>query len=171
MDKVFDDGWPTPMFQENDIIPESYVHGLFMKSLLTEFQEFWREHAERSLEGGKGFFDPKKDRAKFSLIFMDVLSHCGYERAEVIAHHGHLSQSFDYGLIYRQKENAVRIAPKKTEVSRPDSLKNFARFLEANGKTEGYLVIFDLDPESDWDEKMSWQTVEFDSLTIHVVGN
>jgi hypothetical protein len=38
------------------------------------------------------------------------------------------------------------------------------------GAKEGWLVIFDPTPEKNWKQKITWDTTQFEEVTIHIVS-
>ncbi|MDR2199603.1 MAG: hypothetical protein LBR53_09155 [Deltaproteobacteria bacterium] len=50
---------------------------------------------------------------------------------------------------------------------REDSLEHLAGYLDVNGENEGWLVVFNRNKT--WDEKITWETVQFNKNTIHIV--
>jgi hypothetical protein len=58
----------------------------------------------------------------------------------------------------------------KGHFSLEESLAQLAGYLDTNGEKEGWLVFFDRDREKSWEKKIYWDTRQFESKTIHVVG-
>ena len=56
--------------------------------------------------------------------------------------------------------------PKKFE----DSLEQLYQYMDKLRTKDGWLVIFDKDFAKPWDEKIYWETQEYNGKTIHVVG-
>jgi hypothetical protein len=51
-----------------------------------------------------------------------------------------------------------------------DSLEQLHSYVDKCGSKEGWLIIFDLDWEKSWEDKIKWQTIEFKGCVIHIVG-
>ncbi|MDR1111929.1 MAG: ATP-binding protein [Deltaproteobacteria bacterium] len=54
--------------------------------------------------------------------------------------------------------------------SRARSIKQLSGYMDKCGATEGWLVVFDKDFGKPWDKKLSWETIDHEGKTIHVVG-
>ena len=50
------------------------------------------------------------------------------------------------------------------------ALEQVARYLDAMGVGEGWLVMFDLRSTKTWDERLTTRTVEAAGKRVHVVG-
>jgi hypothetical protein len=45
-----------------------------------------------------------------------------------------------------------------------------AGYLDVNGEKVGWLVIFDRNLKKKWENKIAWETVQFENFTIHIVS-
>jgi hypothetical protein len=55
--------------------------------------------------------------------------------------------------------------PKKFE----QSLDQLRGYIDKSHAKEWWLVIFDRSENKTWDEKLTWETLEYNGKTIHVV--
>jgi hypothetical protein len=61
--------------------------------------------------------------------------------------------------------------PRTASRVRKEGMEQIARYMDGCGAREGWLVIFDRDPDRTWDGKISWATESLpDGRTAHIVG-
>lgn len=58
----------------------------------------------------------------------------------------------------------------KGVLGREKSFSRLLLYMDKCGASEGWLVVFDQDFQKPWDKKLTWETLERDGQTIHVVG-
>ena len=51
-----------------------------------------------------------------------------------------------------------------------DGIEQLGNYMTTLGEKTGWLVIFDRTNTKNWDEKIFWQTENFEGKTIHIVG-
>jgi hypothetical protein len=59
----------------------------------------------------------------------------------------------------------------KGHKSQNESLEQLFAYMNKCLASEGWLVVFDKDFSKPWDEKIYWDTLEYNGKTIHVVGS
>jgi hypothetical protein len=109
------------------------------------------------------------DEAAYSLLLMAFLQKVVNSGALV---HRQFSQgrgSVDLCVIYKQHKYLVEVKL-LGQKSLDDSLKQLSGYLDISSENEGWLVIFDRNRMKSWDEKIYWNTQEFEGKIIHIVG-
>jgi hypothetical protein len=142
---------------------------LDMTSLLKEFQTFWRNNSEMM---GNPYNYNETIPHLVCFAYLQRVINGGVQT---------LSREFALGMkrvdlnaIYQGHSYPVEIKLKGEDKFEPlrhrDALAQIQGYMNTCGAKEGWLVIFDRDPSRTWDEKITWNTVEFQEKTIHIVG-
>jgi hypothetical protein len=166
---------------------------VFVSDILKRFQDFWRENASsfplriNDLEI-KSFKDKIDDLENKGLILeiLDLVSSKYDEAVYTIILLAFLQRVVNGGaLVHRQFAEGrgavdLRISFKKQKylielkikgrLSQAKSLDQLARYMDASGEKEGWLVFFDKTQDKSWDKKITWETIKHKELTIHIVG-
>jgi hypothetical protein len=109
------------------------------------------------------------DEAAYSLLLMSFLQKVVNGGALV---HRQFSQgrgSVDLCVIFKEHKYLIEVKL-QGQKSLDESLKQLSNYLDISEEKEGWLVIFDRNRNKSWDEKITWNTVEFQGKTIHIVG-
>jgi hypothetical protein len=77
--------------------------------------------------------------------------------------------SVDLRVDFKEKKYLVECKIKGHK-SEENSLAQLAGYLDSAGEKEGWLVIFDRDRNKSWDKKITWETTQFEGITIHIIG-
>jgi hypothetical protein len=155
-----------------DTIPElPWTDGkvIFVSDILKEFQQFWRKGSLYLPFRKKKFTDHIYDDALYSFILEAFLQRLVNTKAVVIRELSIGCGAVDIGIIYNQRRYIIEVKL-KGEDSLKSSLVQLTRYLETNNEKEGWLVIFDRNRRKKWDQKITWDTKEYDGRIIHVVG-
>jgi hypothetical protein len=57
-----------------------------------------------------------------------------------------------------------------TDKVREESLEQLHIYMDKCGSKIGWLVIFDLDWDKKWTDKITWNLIQYKDSTIHLVG-
>ncbi|MDR0548043.1 MAG: AAA-like domain-containing protein [Deltaproteobacteria bacterium] len=174
----------NPIYQEviARALSESYLDGLppdlanrwmdgktlNMTGLLKGFQEYWRENSE-FLESP---IDYNESIALMTLYaYLQRVLNGGAE-----LHREHALQRMRVDLFARYNgvsypvELKIKGLDKFIDLKMRDSKKQLRSYIDKCGAKEGWLVIFDKDTDKRWEDKISWETIEFEGAIIHIVG-
>ena len=135
---------------------------LDMPALMRAFQAFWRENsgADRDLYGFK--------EATPHLVMAGFLQRVVNGGGRITREMAIGRKRLDIGIEYGTGRYAVELKMKRQ--FGPDSLAQLAGYLSDLGLDEGWLAVFDDDPDKSWDEKIFTRDETFGGKTIHVVG-
>jgi hypothetical protein len=142
---------------------------VLMNELLKEFQNFWRHNSDSFPKRLKNFTAYKYDEATFSFMLLAYLQKI-VNGGDLV--HGEFSEGrkvVDICVVYQKNEYIIEVKL-KGEDSREDSLKQLAGYLDVNGEKVGWLVIFDRNLKKKWEDKIAWETVQFENFTINIVS-
>jgi hypothetical protein len=150
-------GRDAPSYQQAD-------GSLDMRTLLGEFQGFWREHSE----SWTGRFDYREAAPHLVLMayLQRVLNGGGRLVREMAAGSGRLDLCLEFG----DRRYPIELKVRRNEKTVADGLLQLSRYLDTLGDREGWLVVFDRRAETPWDAKITWATEAVGGRTIHVVG-
>ena len=135
---------------------------LDMPALMRAFQAFWRENsgADRDLYG----FKEATPHLVLAAFLQRVVNGGGRITREMAIGRRRL----DIGIEYGKGRYAVELKMKRQ--FGPDSLAQLAGYLSDLGLDEGWLAVFDDNPDKSWDEKIFLRDETCEGKTIHVVG-
>ena len=54
--------------------------------------------------------------------------------------------------------------------TREKAVEQISGYLDQLGLNEGWLVMFNPNPELNWDQKITWDDLDYNGRIIHVVG-
>ncbi|MDR2301945.1 MAG: AAA-like domain-containing protein [Deltaproteobacteria bacterium] len=143
-------------------------HKLYMTSLLKDFQRYWRINADM-IDDPHNF----NESIPHILIFayMQKVVNGG---ATISREYAFGRMRVDVNVTYKgvsyPVEIKIRGLDKFVESRTRDSLKQLRSYMDKCGAKEGWLVVFDRGKERSWDEKITWETTQFEGVTIHIVG-
>jgi hypothetical protein len=145
----------------------TYLHKngrLDMKRLLTDFQQFWHQHAEIWTER----FQYKE--AAPHLVLMAFLQ-------RVINKGGEISREFAAGrgrmdlcVSYQGHHYPIEIKLRYDTQTYIKGQKQIAEYMDGLGCNEGWFIVFDRRKRISWKEKLFWKTYKADKLKIHLIG-
>jgi len=143
--------------------PWATPDGLDMPGLMTAFQKFWRENSgadRRAYEYGEA-----TPHLVLMAFFQRVTNGQGRINREMALGSGRL----DLCVEYCDKRYAVEVKTAKN-FKGEDSYRQLAGYLDKLGLAEGWMPIFDPDPEKSWEAKLYNHDVVLDGKMLHVVG-
>jgi hypothetical protein len=143
---------------------------LFMSNLLKEFQRFWRHDSRSFPFRYVDFAAFKYDEATYSFMLLSYLQKVINSGTKVYRQFSEGRGDIDIVAKFKDHEYLIEVKLKEKYFSLENSLKQLSGYLDAAGENEGWLVVFDRDLERSWEEKIYWETQEYNGKTIHVVG-
>jgi hypothetical protein len=151
-------------------LPESLMHRwmdgrtLDMSALLKAFQQFWRENAEIWTER----YEYKE--AAPHLIVQAFLQRVTNGGAQIIREFALGTGRVDVCVRYAGKAYPLELKLASSK-ARKQGLEQLERYMAGCGASEGWLVIFDRNQSTGWDEKLTWATETLPGGgTAHIVG-
>jgi hypothetical protein len=109
------------------------------------------------------------DEAAYSLILMAYLQKVVNGGALVHRQFCQGRGSVDLCVIHKSRYYLVEVKL-LGQKSLDESLNQLSGYLDTSGENEGWLVIFDRNRNKSWEEKITWNDVDFKGYTIHIVG-
>ena len=151
-------------------------HRLDFPKLLTAFQQFFREHADIWLQG----FDYKEAGPQLLLqAFLQRIVNgggrinreyaLGRKRTDLLIEWPLDDTQGFYGPVQRIVIE-LKLRRKSLEQTLQDGLQQTADYADRVGAEEAYLLIFDRDPNHDWESKIWQQTHSAGGRMIQVWG-
>ena len=137
---------------------------LDMNSLLKTFQQFWRENSEIWIEK----YDYKE--AAPHLVLQVLLQRVINGGGDILREYSSGRRQFDLCVLYAKKKYPLELKLKYSAKIEPEGLEQLGSYMEIMGSREGWLVIFDRNKDTSWENKIYWETVDTVHGTIHVVG-
>ena len=150
-----------PISMEGKYIKDGLVQ---MKPLLQDFQQFWRENSEIWMERYQ-----YKEAAPHLILqawLQRIVNGGGRITREYSAGRGRI----DLVLTYGKHRYPVELKIRYSDKTREQGIVQLSGYLKSLGLTTGWLIIFDRDPNSDWDKKVTWEDIRLDNLQLHIVG-
>ena len=143
--------------------PWATPDGLEMPGLMAAFQAFWRENA-----GADRFVYDYKE-ATPHLVLMAFLQRVTNGEGRIFREMALGSGRLDLCIEFRGKRYAVEVKTSKNFAGEK-SYGQLATYIDTLGLAEGWMAVFDLDPNKPWSDKIYNRDVAFDGKTLHVVG-
>ncbi len=154
---------------QQDLSPEFInrwisADGIDMNSLLRAFQEFWRENSEVWVER----FDYRE--AAPHLVLTAFLQRVINGGGRIIREYAAGRKRLDLCVVFDGHKYPIELKLHYGPKTEPDGLRQLAGYMDTLDAREGWLIIFDRDPETSWDDKISWRTETQSGRVIHVLG-
>jgi hypothetical protein len=143
---------------------------LLMSHLLKQFQNFWRHNSLSFPSKFKDFAAFKYDEATYAFMLLAYLQKIVNSGGIVHPQYAEGRGAVDIAILYNGREYLIECKLNEDYFSLADSLKQIAGYLDTAGEKEGWLVVFDRDLNKTWDQKIFWETHEYNGKTIHYVG-
>ncbi len=146
-------------------VPWISLDGLDMNWLVKDFQTFWREQAGAWKDWQK--FKEAGPHILFMAFLQRVVNGGGLLTREMALG----SYRMDIGLKFRGRSYGVEIKL-KPNYRRETALAQVRKYLDVMDAPEGWLLVFDPTPAepTDLDARLTWEDVEVDGKTVHIVG-
>ena len=135
-----------------------------MSLMLQDFQQFWRENSDVWQER----FQYKEAAPHLILqaFLQRVFNGGGDVRREMAIGKDRLDLCIDY----YNKKYPIELKINRGKQSIEKGIEQISRYMETLGCAEGWLVIFDREPEKSWDEKIFQKTETINNKTVHIFG-
>jgi RecB family endonuclease NucS len=78
--------------------------------------------------------------------------------------------ALDLQVVWKTQRVAIEVKLRRDTETEDEALEQVARYLDALGQNEGWLVLFDLRSTAPWSERLTTRTREVDGRAVHVVG-
>ena len=136
---------------------------LDMTGMLRAFQQFWRENSEV----WKARYDYQE--AAPHIILQAFLQRVINGGGQIVREYALGRQRLDLLVCWQGNRYAIEL--KMKEQYRPAAAHSqmFA-YLDQLGLKEGWMAVFDRDPDASWETKLTWRIIEFEGKTLHLVG-
>ena len=146
--------------------PFWYIKGgrLDMDALLQAFQKFYRRHSEAWLS--KYDFREVGRQLLLMAFLQRIVNGGGSISREMAIGNGRADLVVDYG----GQTFVIELKIKYRSDSQAEGQQQLARYLSRIGQNHGYLLLFDTNPATDWDDRLQWQHLTQDGKAITLVG-
>ncbi len=143
--------------------PWAKPDGLDMPGLMAAFQAFWRENA-----GADRFVYDYKE-ATPHLVLMAFLQRVTNGEGRIFREMALGSGRLDLCVEFRGRRYAIEVKTSKNFAGEK-SYAQLAGYLDSLGLSEGWMPVFDADPDRSWEEKLFSKDETFGGKTLHIVG-
>jgi type II secretory pathway predicted ATPase ExeA len=135
-----------------------------MDFLMEDFQKFWRENSAIWVER----YDYKEAAPHLVMMafLQRVINGGGQIAREMAAGTGRI----DLCLTYEEQKYPIELKIRHGEKSLRAGLEQTARYMDTCGCSEGWLAIFDRNPDAKWEDKIYTKKEAVDGKTVTVVG-
>ena len=137
---------------------------LDMTALLKNFQQFWRENSDIWIE--KYEYREAAPHLILQAFLQRVVNGGGHIDREYSAGRERVDLCVSSGPFRYPLELKIRYRPG----TRQQGLEQLAGYMDCLGLVEGWLILFERDPEMPWEQKITWEEIVFQDKKIHVVG-
>jgi hypothetical protein len=146
-------------------IPAYIVDGkLDMKRLLGDFQQFWRENSDIWIKRYQYV------EAAPHLTLQAFLQRVGESGGKVSREMASGAGRLDIYIQYQGLNYPIELKIRYGEKTYQEGEQQLAKYMDKQGCSEGWLIVFDKRKRTSWDEKIFWQTHKLAGKTIHIVG-
>jgi hypothetical protein len=135
-----------------------------MNLLMRDFQQFWRENSDIWLTK----FD--YEEAAPHLILMAFLQRIINGGGRIIREMAAGTGRLDICLIYEEQKYPIELKLWRGEKSLKEGINQTLRSMDVYGSTEGWLAIFDRNPQTPWNRKIYMDKQVIEGQTVTVVG-
>jgi Holliday junction resolvase len=147
------------------IIPRYLKNGkIDVTYLLQDFQQFWRENSDIWIE--KFNYKEAAPHLILQAFLQRVINGGGDILREMAAGTGRT----DLCVVYENQKYPIELKIWKGEKSYQKGVEQTAEYMDTFGCTEGWLVIFNRNPEISWEEKIYMKKESVGNKVVHVVG-
>jgi hypothetical protein len=136
-----------------------------MNFLMTDFQQFWRENSEIWKE------KIAYKEAAPHLILMAFLQRVINSGGNIIREYAAGRKFTDLCVVYDSKKYPIELKLLRGKNTLEKGLVQLSVYMDTFGCREGWLCIFDRDPNKTWDEKIYTEKHLVEGgKTIHIIG-
>jgi hypothetical protein len=147
--------------------PADYVRpdgSLDMPRLMADWQVFWRKDGHLAAEG----FGYRESGPH--LMLMAFLQRVVNGGGRIEREYGLGRGALDLMVAWGAQRHVIEVKLRRDTETEGEALGQVARYLDAMGQGEGWLVMFDLRSKRSWEERLTTETIETSGKRIHVVG-
>ena len=137
---------------------------LNLPKLMEEWQLFWREDGHLAAEG----YAYRESGPH--LMLMAFLQRVVNGGGRVEREYGLGRGALDLMLFWKEERHVIEVKLRRDTETEKRAYSQICRYLDHIGRTEGWLVIFDLRSQKDWSERLFRRDETIDDKLIHVVG-
>lgn len=137
---------------------------LDMPKLMAEWQTFWRKDGHLAAEG----FAYRE--AGPHLMLMAFLQRIVNGGGRVEREYGLGRGALDLLVEWPGERHVIEVKLRRHTETKAEALEQVARYLDATGLPEGWLVMFDLRSKLPWKKRLTSRTVKVKGKRVHVIG-
>ena len=137
---------------------------LDITGLLKGFQQFWRENSDIWIDK----YEYKE--AASHLILQAFLQRIINGGGTIIREYASGRERMDLCVIYGRNKYPIELKIKYSKSVIQDGIEQLSNYMTTLGENTGWLVIFDRSNTKTWDEKIFWETENYEGKIIHHVG-
>jgi hypothetical protein len=143
---------------------------LDMNGLLMAFQKYWRENSEML-----GDSDRLNESTPHLVCFTFIQKSLNGYVEEINREYALGRKRVDLHALYKGVSYPIELKTQTpdrqfTDRVRENSLEQLHEYMDKCGSKIGWLVVFDLDYQKCWQDKITWNTIEHKGSIIHIVG-
>jgi hypothetical protein len=139
--------------------------GVDMTGLLQAFQQFWRENSDVWVERYQ------YREAAPHLILMAFLQRVINGGGQIVREYALGRRRIDLCVHYAGQQYPIELKLLSGPRTRMEGLEQLSAYCDLCGQSEGWLVIFDRNPDRSWDDKITWEICQAPAgRTLHLVG-
>jgi hypothetical protein len=142
---------------------------LLLSNLLQEFQKFWRKIMDIRAKKLELLEIIQYDEANHVVILLSFFQRAVNSGAKLDYEYAEGRGRVDICATYHKREYLVEVKLKGVEPLN-DSLLQLSNYLDRANEKEGWLIIFDKDPDVPFDDKFYIKTEHFKDKIINVIG-
>jgi hypothetical protein len=147
--------------------PAAYVRtdgSLDMPKLMADWQTFWRKDGHLAAEG----FSYRESGPH--LMLMAFLQRIVNGGGRVEREYGLGRGALDLVVEWRGRRHAIEVKLRRDTETEAEALDQVARYLDAAGLGEGWLVMFDLRSTAPWTERVFQRVTKVGEKVVTIVG-
>lgn len=137
---------------------------LDMAALLRAFQEFWRENSESYTKQAKDYTE-----ALPHLVLMGFLQRVVNGGGRIVREYAFGRRALDLLVEFGAGRFPLELKLRGNS-TREAMLRQLRDYLDLCGQREGWLVVFDRDSGKRWEERLTWEDLDYDGCAMHIVG-
>ena len=137
---------------------------LEMDKLMAAWQTFWREHGHLAAEG----FGYRESGPH--LMLMAFLQRIVNGGGRIERQYGLGRGALDLVVEWRGQRHLIEVKLRRGTQTEEQALGQVARYLDAIGLDEGWLVLFDLRASRSWKQRLKTRTRKVGKKRVHLVG-
>ncbi len=133
---------------------------LAMDRLLDDFVQFWRRHGEVLLRGMP--YQEAAPHLTFMAYLQRVVNSGGHVHRELAVGTGRADLVVSFG----GREDVIELKLQRGSYTLPEGLEQVSRYAKRLGREVGYLVIFDPQADTPWEERGRVEELEHEGVRV-----